>query len=134
MSDDTKSRVYAHLDDKGRILQIEGEYTLANITDPDAWTLIEEGEGSRYDRAQVEYFPEGYITEDGIPMYRWDGENVIQRTEAEIEADMDALLKEQRRAEQERINNATETVLLGMVAEQEERICLLEMGVSANDL
>ena len=30
-------------------------------------------------------------TMDGIPLYRWDGESVIPRTEAEIEADRAAL-------------------------------------------
>lgn len=73
-------------------------------------------------------------THDHIPLYRWDGEKVIQRTEEEIEADRAAMREAQAQAEQERIANATETVLLEMVAEQEERICLLEMGVSENDL
>lgn len=30
-------------------------------------------------------------TQDGIPLYRWDGEQVVRRSEAEIQADRDAL-------------------------------------------
>lgn len=30
-------------------------------------------------------------TEDGIPLYRWDGERVVRRSEEEIEADRAAL-------------------------------------------
>lgn len=73
-------------------------------------------------------------TFDDIPLYRWDGEKVSQRSEDEIEADREALRETQAKAEQERINNATETILLEMVAEQEARLCLLEMGVTEDDL
>ena len=31
------------------------------------------------------------FTRDGIPLYRWDGSQVIPRTEAEIQADREAL-------------------------------------------
>lgn len=88
---------------------------------------------------QFRLFPGGeenppLYTHDHIPLYRWDGEKVVQRTEEEIEADRAALRDAQAKAEQERIANATETVLLEMVADQEARLCCLEMGVNPNDL
>lgn len=30
-------------------------------------------------------------TAEGVPMYKWDGEQVVERTEQEIQADIDAL-------------------------------------------
>lgn len=45
---------------------------------------------------QFRLFPGGeenpaLYTEDGIPLYRWDGEQVVRRSEAEIAADRAAL-------------------------------------------
>ena len=45
---------------------------------------------------QFRFYPEGeespaLHTMDGIPLYRWDGEQAIQRTEEEIEADRAAI-------------------------------------------
>jgi len=88
---------------------------------------------------QFRLFPNGeenplLYTFDHIPMYKWDGSSVVKRTEEEIAEDRAAIEADRQKAEAERIANATETVLLEMVAEQEERICMLEMGVNDNDL
>lgn len=45
---------------------------------------------------QFRLFPGGeenpaLYTEDGIPLYRWDGEQVVRRSEADIQADRAAL-------------------------------------------
>ena len=37
------SKVYVLADGRGRILRCEGGYTMSNIDDLDAWTLIDEG-------------------------------------------------------------------------------------------
>ena len=71
---------------------------------------------------------------DNIPLYRWTGSEVVVRTEEEIAADRATMEKEHRTAETERIANATETVLLELAAEHEERLCMLEMGVTNDDL
>ena len=86
-----KSRVYAKLDEQKRILAIEGEYSLSNIQNFDEWTQIEEGEPcDRLNLAQSYYFEGGLYTMDGIPLYKWDGEQVVARGEDEIEADREA--------------------------------------------
>lgn len=89
-----KSRVYAKLDEQNRILAIEGEYSLSNIQNFDEWTQIEEGEPcDRLNLAQSHYFEGGLYTMDGIPLYKWDGEQVVARGEDEIEADRAAIPK-----------------------------------------
>ena len=81
-------KVYAHLDGAGNIIAINSSAFLADLTD---WTLIDEGQGDRYHHAQGHYLDGGLYTPDGIPLYRWDGTQVIQRTEEEIEADRAAI-------------------------------------------
>ena len=85
-----KSRVYIKVDDRNRIIRCEGEYTLpSDLTD---WVLIEEGPPcDRLNLAQSHYFDGGLYTMDGIPRYRWDGTQAVERTEEELEADRAAL-------------------------------------------
>ena len=85
-----KSKVYIKVDDQGRILRCEGEYTLP--TDLDGWILIEEGPPcDRLNLAQSHYFPGGLYTMDGIPRYKWDGSAAVLRTDEELEADRAAI-------------------------------------------
>ena len=86
MEFEMKSRVYIKVDDQGRIVRCEGEYTLpSDLTD---WILIEEGPPcDRLNLAQSHYFAGGLYTMDGIPRYRWDGSAAVLRTEEELEAD-----------------------------------------------
>lgn len=81
-----KSHVYIKTDKQGRITRCEGEYTLPS--DLDGWTLIEEGQPcDRLNLAQSHYFDGGLYTMDGIPRYKWDGTQAVERTEDEIEAE-----------------------------------------------
>ena len=83
-----KSKVYIQTDDLGRILRCEGGYTTpADLTD---WIEIDEGIGDKYNLAQSHYFDGGLYTIDGIPRYRWDGTQAVERTEEELEADREA--------------------------------------------
>ena len=92
MEFEMKSRVYIRTDEHGRITRCEGEYTLPS--DLDGWTLIEEGQPcDRLNLAQSHYFDGGLYTMDGIPRYRWDGTQAVERTEEELEADRTALPK-----------------------------------------
>lgn len=86
MEFEMKSRVYIKVDEQGRIVRCEGEYTLpSDLTD---WILIEEGQPcDRLNLAQSHYFPGGLYTMDGIPRYRWDGTQVVERTNEELEKD-----------------------------------------------
>ena len=90
--DEVKSRVYAVVDEAGRIVQIEGEYSLSNIADLSAAVLVEEGPPcDRLNHAQNMYLEGGLLTEDGIPRYKWEDGQVLPRTREEIAADRAAI-------------------------------------------
>lgn len=81
-----KSKVYIQTDTEGRILRCEGEYTLPS--DLTGWILIEAGAPcNRLNLAQSHYFEGGLYTMDGIPRYRWDGTQAVERTNEELEKD-----------------------------------------------
>ena len=87
--EENKSRVFIKIDDNNRITRIEGEYTLPqDLTD---WILIDEGYGDKYNLAQSHYLEKGLTTEDGIYQYKYENEEVTERTEEEIEADREAI-------------------------------------------
>lgn len=90
--DTYKSKVYIKVDENSRILRCEGGYTMCNIENIDDWIFIDEGTGDRYNLCQSHYFDRLY-TEDDIPRYKWDGERVMLRSNAEIEADRENLPK-----------------------------------------
>ena len=80
-----KSKVYIQTDEHGRIIRCDGGYTTpADLTD---WTEIDEGTGDRYNLCQSNYFTGGLYTMDGIPRYRWDGTQAVERTNEELEKD-----------------------------------------------
>lgn len=84
-----KSKVYIQTDTDGRILRCEGGYTTpSDLTD---WTYIDEGTGDKYNLCQSHYFDGGLYTIDGIPRYRWDGTQAVERSEEEIKADKAAI-------------------------------------------
>ena len=90
MEFEMKSHVYIKVDEQGRIVRCEGEYTLpANL---DGWTLIEEGAPcDRLNLAQSHYFEDGLYTMDGIPRYEWTGEAAVLRSADAIEQDRAAV-------------------------------------------
>ena len=89
MEFEMKRHVYSKVDEQGRIVRCEGEYTMPS--DLDGWTLIEEGPPcDRLNLAQSHYFDGGLYTMDSIPRYRWDGTQAALRTEEELEADRKA--------------------------------------------
>ena len=61
-----------------------------------------------------------WSTDDGIPSYRWDGTQAVERTEAELDAD---------RAARPAPPPTTEEVLLELAADHEARLCEIELGV-----
>ena len=119
MEFEMKSHVYIRTDEQGRITRCEGEYTLpSDLTD---WILIEEGPPcDRLNLAQSHYFEGGLYTMDGIPRYKWDGTQAVERTEEELEAD---------RAARPAPPPTTEEVLLELAADHEARLCEIELGV-----
>ena len=88
-----KSRVYILLDEKERIVRIEGEYSLpADLT---GWVQIDEGYGDRFSLAQSHYLDGGLYTTQGIPRYKYEGGACVLRSDEELAADRDALPKSQ---------------------------------------
>lgn len=84
--EEMKSKVYVLLAGD-KITRCEGGYTMSNIRNIENWTLIDEGNGDKYNLCQSNYFDGGLYTDDGICRWKYvDGECVL-RTDAEIEAD-----------------------------------------------
>ena len=86
MIETPKSRVYALCDEAGRVLRLEGEYTLpADLT---CWTLIEEGAPcDRLNLAQSHYLPHPLFTHDGLYRYKLADGAVVERSEEELKAE-----------------------------------------------
>lgn len=85
-----KSRVYILTDEAGRVLRLEGEYSLpADLT---GWTLIEEGEPcDRLNLAQSHYLDGPLFTHDGLYRYKLVDGAVVERSEEELEAEREEL-------------------------------------------
>lgn len=97
-----KSHVYIKVDDHGRITRCEGEYTLPSYLT--GWILIEEGQPcDRLNLAQSHYFPGGLYTMDGIPRYKWDGTQAVERTEEELDTDRLPIIAAQARAQRDKL-------------------------------
>lgn len=86
-----KSQVYIQTDEQGRIIRCDGGYSMANIANIEDWLLIDEGIGDKYNLCQSHYFEGGLYTMDGIPLYKWNGQQVIKRTDDEVAADREAI-------------------------------------------
>ena len=86
----SKSRVYVQTDETGRVLRLEGEYSLpADLT---GWIKIDEGYGDRYALAQSHYLDKP-LYDGAIPRYKLVDGKVVERTSEEIEADKAKLPK-----------------------------------------
>ena len=106
-----KIKVYAKTDDVGRIIAVDSDIFLP---DPTGWTQIDEGEGDRYAHAQGNYLPGPTFTDDGVPRYKWEEQQVVERTTEEIEEDRAALLPQEPSSEEKLKNRlqAAEDALL----------------------
>ena len=96
-----KSKVYIQTDTEGRILRCEGGYTTpSGLT---GWIEIDEGVGDKYNLCQSHYFDGGLYTMDGIPRYRWDGTQAVERSEEELEEDRLPGIAAQARAQRDKL-------------------------------
>lgn len=87
--EENKSKVYILMDDNNRVIRIEGGYTTpADLTD---WIEIDEGTGDKYNLCQSHYLEKGLMTEDGIYQYKYENEEVVERTQEEMDADRQAI-------------------------------------------
>ena len=86
-----KSKVYVLPDSFGYITRIDGGYTIGNITDPENWVLIDEGNGDKYNLCQGNYFPQPIRTMGGAYRYKLVDGKPVECTAEEIEAQEEAL-------------------------------------------
>lgn len=89
--DEIKSQVYVLADERGRISRCEGGYTMSNIEDISQWTLIDEGEGDRFNLCQSHYFAGGLTDDNGVPLWELSTDGVRLRAAADVAADVAAL-------------------------------------------
>lgn len=85
-----KSRVYVLLDDKERVVRLEGEYSLPN--DLTNWIKVDEGYGDEFSLAQSHYLAKP-LYDGAVLRYKLVDGKVIERTAEEIEADKAKLPK-----------------------------------------
>lgn len=85
--EETKSKVYALVDEHGRVTRIEGGYTYGNIEDISQWTYLDAGTGDRFNLCQSHYAEGGLYTADGLCRYKLVDGQLTQRTEDDIAAD-----------------------------------------------
>lgn len=75
--------VYVQTDEAGRITAVNSSAFV-----PEDWgTEIDSGCGDKYHHAQGNYFPRPIYTDDGIPRYKLQDGQAVERTQEEIEAD-----------------------------------------------
>ena len=85
---DTEScKVLVQIDDAGRVTAINSDAFVSG----DGWTAIDEGEGDRYRHAQNNYLLKPLTDERGMYRYKLVDGLVAQRTQAEMDADFEAL-------------------------------------------
>lgn len=76
--------VYIRIDDANRIVDINSNAFLTDVSD---WIEIDRGFGDKYHHAQGNYFPKPIYEERGIPVYKYVDNEVLERTQEEIDAD-----------------------------------------------
>ena len=76
--------VYIQTDSASRIIAINSS---AFLPSTEGWIEIDRGLGDRYHHAQGNYFPKPIYEERGIPVYKYVDNEVLERTQEEIDAD-----------------------------------------------
>lgn len=116
------STVYVKTDKMNRLMAIQSS---DHLRDEKGWTAIDQGEGERYRYAQTQYLPDAIADDRGVLRYKLVDGKPVERMQEEMDADYAA-----RPAPEP----TTEELLLETAADHEYRICLMELGVSENDL
>lgn len=114
--------VYVKIDDANRITAVNSSAFIADTT---GWTEIDSGFGDKYHHAQGNYLPGPLYDDRGICRYKLVDGEVQERTQEEMDADYAARPVPEP---------TTEELLLETAADHEYRLCLMELGVSEDDL
>ena len=86
-----KSKVYVLPNSEGYITRVDGGYTESNITDPENWALIDEGNGDKYNLCHGNYFSQPIITMGGAYRYKLVDGQPVECTAEEIAQQEEAL-------------------------------------------
>lgn len=113
--------VYVKVDESGRIIAVNSS---AFLEKTDGWTKIDEGCGDRFHHAQSHYFPMTIVDDRDIWRYKMEGGKAMERSQEDMDVDYVEPVQEQD----------TQELLLEMAADHEYRLCLMELGVSEDDL
>lgn len=122
MIQDQSNKVMIRVDDDSFIIEINSD---AFVSDTSGWIEIDSGTGDRYHHAQNHYLPRPLTDDRGIFQYKLCDGEIVERTAEEMDADYAARPKPEP---------TNEELLLEMAADHEYRICLMELGVTENDL
>lgn len=108
--------VYVCVDAAGRIIGINSSAFLSDLT---GWVEIDHGTGDRYHHAQGNYLDGPLMDEQWVWRYKLLDGKAVLRTQAEMDADA---------AAQPGRGPSEMESLMELVLDQEQRICMLEMG------
>lgn len=100
-------KVYARVDNQGRILEVGSS---AFLRDLEGWVEIDQGSGDRYQHAQANYLPRPLLDKRGICRYKLIDGALVERTEAEMEADVRPTEKPEFVSRLERVETALNTI------------------------
>ena len=114
--------VYVQADEQGRITDITSD---AFLESTQGWTAIDSGYGDAFHHAQGNYLPGPLMDRRGICRYRMANGRPVERTQEEMDADLAARPAPEM---------TDVELLLATAADHEYRLCLMELGVTENDL
>ncbi|MBP3541802.1 MAG: hypothetical protein J6K72_08360 [Clostridia bacterium] len=77
--------VFIQIDKENRVIDINSS---AFLTDTSGWTEIDSGYGDKYHHAQGNYFPKPIMDDRGIYRYKLADGKAMERTSAEMDADV----------------------------------------------
>lgn len=100
MEEESKISVYIKTDSNSNITDINSDVF---INDTDGWIKIDEGIGDKYTHAQGNYLSNGLTTENGIYRYKYIDNEIIEKTDEEIENETENDKNETEFSETERI-------------------------------
>ena len=81
-------KVFIKTDPQNRVTAVNSD---AFLPDVDGWTQIDEGDGDKFMHAQGNYFQQSIMTIEGVYRYKLVDGEAVERTAAEIQADIDAI-------------------------------------------
>ena len=122
--------VMIKIDGKNRIIAIDSD---SFIQDKSEWIEIDRGYGDKYYHAQTQYLSTPLINLDGFYRYKFINNEILERTEEEIQQDKEEIIipiTDQERIEQLELENGQLKKEVQTLSEKNTFIedCLIEMS------